>query len=239
LILLLVDDDRISIDILAEYIKPHFKRIDEVLCAYDGQEAYDVILSVKPNIIVTDIKMPNMSGITLITKIRSIEHYSPKVIIISSYSDFEYAREALKLNVYDYIVKPVDQDELINKINLCIEPNKNERALDHEDIFDKVQKFLSENLSISLKLLDISNHFHYNSAYLGRLIKEKTGLYFNDYILKLRVIKAQSLLTHTNHLIHKISGDLGFKDPEYFTKKFKKFTGMTPSEYRNQNKIIK
>lgn len=237
--LLLVDDDRISVDILADYIRPHFNRIDEVLCAYNGQEAYDIILSVKPNIIVTDIKMPNMSGIALIKKIRLIEHYSPKIIIISSYSDFEYAREALKLNVFDYIVKPIDQEELIEKINICIEPNEYEQVENKADIFDKVQKYLSENLSDSLKLLDISNRFHYNSSYLGRLIKEKTGHYFNDYVLKLRVIKAQSLLIQTNHLIHKISGDLGFKDPEYFTKKFKKITGVTPSEFRNQNQHIK
>jgi two-component system, response regulator YesN len=239
LTLLLVDDDRISIDILAEYIKPHFKRVDEVVCAYDGQQAYDIILSVKPSIIVTDIKMPNMSGITLIKKIRSIEDYSPKIIIISSYSEFEYAREALKLNVSDYIVKPVDQEELIDKINSFIEPDKNEHDINHEDIFDKVQKFISDNLSDTLKLLDISNQFHYNSSYLGRLIKEKTGYNFNGYVLKLRVIKAQSLLIHTNHLIHKISRDLGFKDPEYFTKKFKMITGVTPSEYRNQNQHIK
>jgi two-component system, response regulator YesN len=230
--LLLVDDDHISINILSEYIKPHLKHINEVLCAYDGHQAYDIILSIKPDIVVTDIKMPSLSGIELIKKIKTIEHYQPKIIIISSYSDFEYAREALKLNVIDYIVKPVDHEELIEKINLLTEPMKTLIKKDDEQIFDKIQKHVSDHLDQSLKLLEISEKYHYNASYLGRLIKDKTGLNFNDYVLKLRIIKAQSLLTTTHHLIHKISSDVGFKDPEHFTKKFKQITGQTPSDYR-------
>jgi two-component system, response regulator YesN len=236
-ILLLVDDDSISVNILSEYIKPHINHVTEVLCAYDGNEAYDIILSIKPDIIVTDIKMPKMSGIELIKKIKIIDNYHPKVIIISSYNDFEYAREALKLNVLDYIVKPVDHEELIEKINLIIEPLKHQIKKDDEKIFDKVQKFVSNNLDQTLKLLEISEKFHYNAAYLGRLIKEKTGHNFNDYILKLRMIKAQSLLINSNFQIHKIGNDCGFKDPEQFTKKFKKITGLTPSMYRKQHQI--
>ena len=232
MIVLLVDDDRISIDILLEYIKPHLKNISEVLCAYDGHEAYDIILSIKPEIIVIDIKMPTMSGIQLIKKIKNIDHYQPKIIIISSYSDFEYAREAIKLSVLDYIVKPIDHEELIEKINLLVEPMKKEVKKDDEQIFDKIQKHFCDHLDQPLKLIEISEKYHYNASYLGRLIKDKTGLNFNDYVLKLRIIRAQSLLLNTNDLIHKISSDVGFKDPENFTKKFKKITGQTPSDYR-------
>ncbi len=237
--LILVDDDRISIDILAEYIKPHLKAINEVLCAYDGDEAFDVIISAKPDIIVTDIKMPKINGIELIKKVRTIEHYTPYVIIISSYSDFEYTREALKYNVFDYILKPIDQDELIEKINACVLSDQGQEAQTSEDTFEKVRAYLSDHLGTSLKLLDIAEVFHYNAAYLGRLIKDRTGLYFNDYLLKLRIIKAQSLLVNTDDLIHAISNDVGFKDPEHFTKRFKKATGMTPTAYRSEHQLNK
>jgi two-component system, response regulator YesN len=233
--LLLVDDDRISIDILAEYIKPHLNDVDEVICAYNGDEAFDIIISTNPFVIITDIRMPTISGIELIKKVRSISGYAPKIIIISGYSDFEYAREALKLDVFDYIVKPIDQDILIEKINICTSTVKKPIEASNEDIFEKVQKYISNHLSEPLKLLDIANLFHYNAAYLGRLIKERTGLYFNDYLLKLRVIKAQSLLVNTNHLINKISIDVGFRDPEHFTKRFKKITGLSPSMYRDKH----
>jgi two-component system, response regulator YesN len=231
-ILLFVDDDKISIDILSEYIKPHIKNISEVLCTYDGTEAFDVILSIKPDIIITDIKMPTMSGIQLLKKIKTIENYDPKIMIISSYSDFEYAREALKLNVVDYIVKPVDHEELVEKINQLSKSFHPQVIKDDEQIFDRVQKFVSEHLDHTLKLIEISQKYHYNASYLGRLIKDKTGLNFNDYVLKLRIIKAQSLLSTSKHLIHKISSEVGFKDPEHFTKKFKRITGLTPTEYR-------
>ncbi|GEM_PF-6280157 len=231
---LLVDDDRISIDILAEYIVPHLAGINEVLCAYDGQEAFDIILGTRPEIIVTDIRMPILDGIELIKKLRNIENYEPTVMIISSYSDFNYARDALKLNVVDYILKPVDQDELIAKINATI-PNSAKRERTGGNIIEDVQHFLSAHLDESITLTQIANQYHYNAAYLGRLLKEETGYSFSDYLLKLRVIKAQSLLVNTDDTIKNISSAVGFRDPEHFTKRFKHVAGMTPSQYRKEH----
>lgn len=234
--LLLVDDDRISIDILSEIIKPYLIEFDDILCAYDGKDAYDIIISIKPEVILTDIKMPKLDGIELIKKIRVIKDYDPSILIISSYSDFEYAREAMKLNVCDYVVKPVDQDELVEKIKGCLKNGDQPKVKKDESIFAKVQTYISEHLDIQLRLSDISDLFHYNAAYLGRLIKDKTGYHFNDYVLKLRMIKAQSLLIDGELLIHEISHKVGFKDPEHFTKRFKQFTGFTPSDYKNKQK---
>ncbi len=233
--LLLVDDDRISINILADYIKPHLEQINEVICAYNGIEAYDIVISLKPDIIITDIKMPSMSGIDFIDKVQTIENYNPKVIFISGYRDFEYARKAIKLNVIDYILKPIDQDELIQRINSLTENYDGLFKKGNEDIINRVQKYLSNHLNDTLKLQEISKLFHYNAAYLGRLIKKETGYYYNDYVLKLRIIKAQSLLITTSDAINKIATEVGFKDPEHFTKRFKKVTGLTPSSYRNIN----
>lgn len=234
--LLLVDDDKISIDILSEIIKPYLPEFEDIICAYDGHDAYDIIISIKPDVILTDIKMPKLGGIELIKKIRTIQHYDPSILIISSYSDFEYAREALKLSVCDYIVKPVDQDELVEKIHMCLKDGVPLKESKDESIFEKVQTYISEHLDIQLRLSDISDIFHYNAAYLGRLIKEKTDYHFNDYVLKLRMIKAQSLLSNDDLLIHEISRLVGFKDPEHFTKRFKQCTGYTPTEYRNKQK---
>lgn len=234
--LLLVDDDRISNDILAEYIKPHLHYIDEVICAYDGVEAFDIVISVKPSIIVTDIKMPNVTGIDLIKKIRSIEKYNPYIIIVSGYSDFVYTRDAMQLNVTDYILKPVDQEELIDKINDCISKEDTQEKAEDEDIIETLKLYISDHLDESLTLVDIADKYHYNAAYLGRMLKKSTGCTFNEYLLKLRVIKAKSLLINTNDTIKSISSTIGFKDAEYFTKRFKKATKMTPSQYRDTHK---
>jgi len=230
--LLLVDDDRVSIDILAEYIKPHLTQIDEIFCAYNGQDAFDIIISVKPNIIVTDIKMPDVSGIDLAKKIRAVEAYEPIIIFISGYSDFNYARDALKLNVTDYILKPIDQEELITKINAISNQNAKPKNLADEDIIETVKKYISLHLDESLTLIAIADHFHYNPSYLGRLIKKNIGSSFSNYVLKLRVLKAESLLINTTKPIKQISLEVGFRDPEHFTKRFKKIVGVTPSSFR-------
>lgn len=233
---ILIDDDAVSIDILAAFIKPHLEHIDEVICAYDGNEAFDIILSTKPDIIVTDIEMPHVSGIDLLKKIQTIDKYAPHVIIISGYSNFEYARDALKLHVADYLLKPVDQDELIEKINGFTVQQDIENEGESENIFELVQSYISSHLHDTLRLYAIAEHFHYNAAYLGRIIKKETGTSFNEYVLKLRMIKAQSLLTITNQSIKEISIDVGFKDPEHFSKRFKKVVGVTPTDYRKQDK---
>lgn len=234
--LLLVDDDTISINILAQYIKPHLPHIDGVLCAYDGDEAFDIVLSVHPDIIVTDIKMPTVTGIELIKKIRGMADYDPYIIIISGYNDFSYARDALQLHVMDYILKPIDQDELIEKINNCNpEANQIEEHQDQKDVIEQVKKYVANHLDESFTLLEIAEKFHYNAAYLGRLIKKNTESSFTDYVLKLRVLKAKSLLINTNEAIKLIAPQVGFQDPEHFTKRFKKVTGTTPSSYRKEH----
>jgi two-component system, response regulator YesN len=237
--LLFVDDDAISIDILADFVKPRLDCIDEIVCAYDAHQAFDIILSTRPSVIVTDIIMPEISGIELIRKIQSIEHYSPYVIVISGHRDFEFARDALKLNVVDYILKPIDPDELIQKVKACVTPRTVQVNEHREDVGEEIQKYISNHLNTSLKLIDVANHFHYNTAYLGRLIKRKTGLSFHDYLMKLRIIKAQSLLVNTNDYIVRISEAVGFKDPEHFTNRFRKVTGLTPSNYREKNQALK
>jgi YesN/AraC family two-component response regulator len=233
--LLLVDDDAISIRILADFIKPHLNNVDEVICANDGSEAYDIVLASHPDIIVTDIKMPIMTGIELIKRIRLIDEYDPHIIIISGYSDFSYARDALKLNVLDYILKPVDQDELIDKINQITTQESSYKDDPSEDVVERVKMYISEHLEDHLTLSEIADGFHYNAAYLGRRLKEDTGYSFTDYLLKLRVIKAKSLLINTHDTVKLISQAVGFRDPEHFSKRFKKVTGMTPSYFRKEN----
>jgi two-component system, response regulator YesN len=233
--ILMIDDDRVSIDILAEYIKPHLINIKNIVCCYDGNEAMDVILSSKPAIIITDIRMPVLNGIELIKRVRATCDYEPKIIIISGYNEFEYARSGIEFNVSDYILKPIDPDVLIDKINKLSQSVETKiDIVKNESVFDKIQQFITFNLGNDLKLNDISKHFHYNSAYLGRLIKSNTSMSFNEYLLKLRVIKAKSLLSNTTLSINQVSNEVGFKDSEYFTKRFKKSTGYTPSEYRNK-----
>ena len=105
--ILIVDDE----PLIREAIK---KKIDgdrtdalEIYMACDGFEALEMSRTIYPDIIITDIKMPEMDGIELIGKIYEMKQ-TPECIIISGYSDFEYAKSAIKLGVKEYMLKPVD-----------------------------------------------------------------------------------------------------------------------------------
>ncbi|RXJ02076.1 DNA-binding response regulator [Anaerobacillus alkaliphilus] len=79
--------------------------------ADNGEDAFKIILEEKPDLVITDVRMPVVDGLTLIKKVREIENET-KFIIISGYNDFSYAQQAVRYNVLDFVLKPVDQDEL-------------------------------------------------------------------------------------------------------------------------------
>lgn len=84
--------------------------------ATNGNEAYRYISQMHPDVIITDIRMPELDGLALIRLIREINDYEPSIIIISGYNDFEYARTALRNDVHDYLLKPIDEEELATRL---------------------------------------------------------------------------------------------------------------------------
>ena len=84
--------------------------------AENGEEALEKIEQLKPDVVMTDIRMPYMDGLTLTSRIRQ-KYPSMKVLIFSGYDDFEYAQQAIKLNVTEYILKPVNVEELTEILN--------------------------------------------------------------------------------------------------------------------------
>ena len=112
--------------------------------AANGEEALDKILRLNPDIIITDIRMPKMDGLELCEKIKALGITS-KIVILTGYSDFEYAKRAVRLNVFDYLMKPVGADELIRimlKLEKTIQFEKNKNRE-----FEDSQSFLEANLS--------------------------------------------------------------------------------------------
>ncbi|MFP4113955.1 MAG: response regulator transcription factor [Spirochaetota bacterium] len=80
--------------------------------ALNGRDGLDLVRSTRPDVVVTDIRMPGMDGLQMIEAVRSIPDYDPAIIVVSGYDDFDYARAALRLGVGDYLLKPIDEDEL-------------------------------------------------------------------------------------------------------------------------------
>ncbi|MBQ9119992.1 MAG: helix-turn-helix domain-containing protein [Lachnospiraceae bacterium] len=103
-----------------------------------------------------------------------------------------------------------------------------------ESVFDDIIYYIEHNHHTNLKLESIASIFGYNSAYLGKIFTKKFGESFNSYIDKVRVNHAKELLLENHFKVYEIAEQVGYKNVDYFHKKFKKYVGVSPAEYRKQ-----
>jgi DNA-binding response OmpR family regulator len=115
--LLYVEDEAFIRRIAISYLRPYFSEIYE---AEDGVEALEIYKEKKPNMIMTDIEMPNMDGLTLCKEIRKEDKSTP-IIITTAYTSTEYLLEAVSLHLVKYLVKPMEEEPLFEAIKLCFE----------------------------------------------------------------------------------------------------------------------
>jgi len=125
--LLIADDERTIRETISSLIDWDNLGIKLIGLAQNGVDAYNIIIDESPDIVLTDIKMPGLSGIELIQKIYEINHKT-KFIILSGYSDFEYAKTAMKYGVRHYLLKPCNENQIIESINDIIEELSREKA---------------------------------------------------------------------------------------------------------------
>lgn len=111
----IVEDEILIREGLCRLMAKMFPEIEIVSVANNGQEGLDCIEKFRPDLVITDIKMPGMDGIEMLSKVQKAG-ITPKVIILTAYSEFTYAQQAVKLGVCDYIIKPVVVQEFVQTI---------------------------------------------------------------------------------------------------------------------------
>ncbi len=229
LTVVIIDDEKIILEGFTRLV-----RWDEIGCAViatatDGVEGEALIKELRPDIVVTDINMPLVNGLDMI---KSIHSDCPETcfIIISGYDDFSYMREALKLQVYDYLLKPVDFrqfEEIIR--NLRTERFK---ELDKVDLIDHITAYIDEHYSKPLSLQTLSEVFYLTPAYLSHYFKKKRGVNYYTYLTGVRINRACELLAGSDMPIAQLASLVGVDDYRTFTKLFHRKKGVSPSEYR-------
>ena len=115
--------------------------ISEVYEAEDGGEALEIALKEKPDIVITDIRMPELSGIDLMKKLNENSIFS-KMIVVSGYDDFEYAQGALRMGAINYLLKPVDEEELLDSVKRCVEELKKEKIFVRHFNGERIKDYL-------------------------------------------------------------------------------------------------
>lgn len=239
--LLIVEDEPLVRQGLLTLIDYKQFGIDSVLEAADGRQAWAIFEKNPTSIVLTDINMPHMNGITLAQVIKE-KHPQTHVVFLTGYDEFDYALSALKLGADDYLLKPfsrTDIEALIGKIcnQLKTARQKSEiQKLSQTHALSDIEKTIQKQLyQPNLNLKSLAYQLGFSPNYLSQLIKDELGQPFQNYIIAERVKKAKLLLLTTDWKIYEIAHSVGFEDINYFSQRFKLETGMTPKQYRKEH----
>ncbi|MHA6480856.1 response regulator transcription factor [Paenibacillus sp. strain BS8-2] len=219
--------------------------------ASNGKEALDMLKLVQPDVLITDIRMNEMNGLDMIKRLRD-QYPDLYVLILSGYADFEYAKQAIRYGISDYLLKPVDRVELAQALDTFKRKARSkdaavaasdaaegqagdeEKAHQGRQLIRRVKQLIAERLDQEISLQYIAEQVHLNHQYLSVLFKNETGQNFSDYVTQCRMSKAKQLLKDTNLKVYEISVLSGYISAKHFMAVFKEAVGMTPSQYRDQ-----
>ena len=204
--------------------------------AADGMEALTQIDTLCPDIVIMDINIPIMSGLKVI-QLSRIKHPRIAYVIVSGYDDFSYCQQALRLQITDYILKPVNYEEFGTcidnlKISLFEQRVAAAEGPEQERTITGITRYLQEHLAEEVSLSVLSEEFHLNPQYISQLFKNEIGVGFLAYLTNIRMEKAKKLLLSGSLSVAEVAEQAGYGDYRVFTKVFKKFEGITPSQYR-------
>ncbi|MRX74202.1 response regulator [Bacillus lacus] len=248
--ILIVDDEPNTRRGLKKTLETWSSQDLEIVSAEDGAEAISIIKNKRVHLLITDISMPEISGLQLVKEFKEINK-DAVTIIVSAYPEFDYAQEAIQLGVLSYLLKPVSKDVLIGEVEKALEiDSSREKAglmtkvmdeklieaerdnAQEETVVAKVVKYIEEHLHEQITLRDAASYVHLNASYLSVLFKDKVKMNFSEYVTRKRLQKAKNMLLSTNLSINEIAEAVGYKTAKYFIKIFKEHEGSTPSQYR-------
>ncbi|WP_042463372.1 response regulator transcription factor [Neobacillus dielmonensis] len=206
----------------------------------NGLEALNWLKNNQADLIIADIQMPVLDGLTFLEKLRSTGQET-SVIMISGYDDFSYIQASLRAGVFDYLLKPVEVEEMKGTLekwlNQCAGLVKQDKPKPIADPLEKspveqVLEFIKSKLPGEVTLTEAAEVVHLNPSYLSQLFKQRMNQTFLDYVLQSRMDEAERLLTHTTLSITEIAYRLGYMDLSYFSNSFKRIKRITPSQFR-------
>lgn len=249
-----IDDNRIAVEAI-------IRSTDWELCgcqvagsAYDGVAGLRLIEQVQPDIVVIDIQMPGFNGLEVIGKLRE-QKKDIQFIIISGYSQFEYARQALRYGVKDYLLKPIMKEEMeaaLKHVADGLNAAKKENVLKEEAndplseelrrirkgmagyslVVSGALKRIEHNLDKNISLADLAGEFLVSPGHFSKCFKRETGVGFSAYVTMIKMERARELLKDPQNRVGEVARMLGYSDYAYFFQVFKKQFGYAPREIK-------
>lgn len=238
----LVDDEALILRGLSTVIPWAEMGCEVVGTATNGQAGLELIRKLKPDILFTDIRMPNMDGLTMLAALGS-EFPRMQTAVLTAYRDFDYARQAITLGVCRYLLKPSNLNELKETLRIMVsrldlipaaEADVPDDASEAGNfIVNAALDYMRENcMQQHLSLSAVADHVYVSQWHLSKLLNRETGKSFFDLLGSMRVEKSKTLLRTPGMNIQDVAEQTGYTDVAHFSRTFKKLTGQTPGEYR-------
>lgn len=230
---LVVDDD----PLICENIKSKLSRIvgqDKLECrtAYGVVDAKIAIKWEVPEVLITDLNMPGISGLTLVKYVKN-NYPSVRTFVLSGYDDYHLVREAFLSGAEDYLLKPLEIEELREKI-VQNESSPQERTIEKTDSYEleSALLYIERNIFRNLTMNEVADSIAMSYNYFSRRFKEYTGYRFPEYVNMRRLECSKDYLKDPSLKISEIAYKVGYNSASTFSKAFKKYEGCYPIEYR-------
>lgn len=243
---LIVDDEYLIRSLIRMRIDWEENGMEIVGEAGCPDEAMRMVEELKPDIIFTDICMPKLDGIDFAGRV--LEKYpSIRIAVITGHDDFSFMQRSIRAGIVDYLMKPIQADELLAASRRMCESINNERKLADgfenrkttkqlHPLVSRVLVYLDDHLADeNININDVAELFFVSRGHLSRLIKQETGKTFVEQLTELRIQKAKQMLLNTDLPAYAIGEKVGIKDPHYFSILFKKIEGIPLNRYRKEN----
>lgn len=242
--IVIAEDEPLLLENLILKVKQSGTNFEVIGSAQTGIQAFELVESLNPDVLITDIRMPVMDGLELIRKTRE-QYANTDFIITSGFSEFEYAKAAMKYQVSDYLLKPIDPNELKDSLQHLELKYQSEQA-DLEDVFcndicnqspshiaELLKDYIAMHYNEEINLNTIAYNLSYSASYLTKIFCQYCNTSPSKYLISLRIQKAQQLLSHNVELsVRQVGETVGYPEQGYFSRIFKKQTGFSPIEYR-------
>ncbi|KUO49555.1 MAG: two-component system response regulator [Desulfitibacter sp. BRH_c19] len=255
--IVIADDEQPIREWLNYCLKDKKDSLEVVGTASDGWQAYELAIKERPDVVIMDIRMPKMDGITTMKNIKQVLPQT-EFVILTNHAEFSYAKQAISCGAKEYILKSElrsseliqilekieegryayhDRQRINDQLEYAAKKTLTEDPSDHPEnnkFIEKALNYIHEHFHEAISLADVASQVYRSPEYFSRLFKGVTGENFSIYLINYRLIQARSLLSNTDLKITEIAYRVGYQNPSYFSRLYKKYMGITPEEERRK-----